>query len=62
MSNTSKFQQRIDAKVPDDDETPEKDCPNCSGGGCESCLFTGSVPMSEKEIAKAQRDAIEKDL
>jgi hypothetical protein len=60
MSN--KFQRNIDAQVPDDSETPEKDCPNCNGEGCESCLFTGSVPMTNKEIEEAQRDAIERKL
>jgi hypothetical protein len=58
----SKFQINIDSQIPPDDETMEKDCLVCSGDGCESCLFTGSVPMTNKEIEQAKRDAIEKDL
>lgn len=56
------FQKNIDFKLPEDNDTPEKDCPNCKGEGCESCLFTGSVPMTNKEIAKSKQDEIEKNL
>lgn len=58
----SKFQINIDSQIPPDDDAPEKDCPVCSGDGCEHCLFTGSVPMTNKEIEQAKRDAIEREL